>query len=1379
MTDSALDTLCARFGIASQFTDTWGREHVVAERSKRELLRAMGIAAADDEQVQVSLARVGRRSMELGLAVGLYQDLAVGVDRNGADVWAEQALYALEASIGAPPDDFNLKGQDWDLPPPIPARLRDAAYAPFVEVLRANMRHAGALRIDHVTALMRLYWIPAGATPDDGTYVYYSLEDLLGILALESVRNKCLVVGEDLGTVPERVHVALRSTGILSYRLFYFERDENGGFKAPAEYPSRALVAVGNHDLHTLAGYWKGADLDLRRELNLFPNDAQREKQVVGRAQDRARVLVALERERLLPPGVSVHDVSIPEMTAELACAIHVFLARTPARMLSVQPEDVFEQLEQMNLPGTTSGHPNWRRKLVLNLEDWAGDPRMKRLVEALAAERPAPEAVRAASVQQKPASVPLNAHIPRATYRLQFNREFTFAQARQIVPYLSALGISHCYASPYLKARSGSRHGYDIVDHNAFNTEIGSADDFEGFVAALKQHGMAHILDMVPNHMGVFEADNAWWLDVLENGPAASHASFFDIDWEPLLDAARGKVLLPVLGDHYGVVLDRGELKLVFDGNAGEFSVFYFAHRFPISPREYPRILGHRFERLRERLAKDDPFLLAFESLITAFGHLPGHRQTTSDKVAERARDKEIHKRQLAAFWARSPDIARFIDENIVAYNGTPGDPQSFALLHDLLEVQAYRLAYWRVASHDINYRRFFDINDLAALRMENPAVFEKTHELVFKLLTEGKIDGLRIDHPDGLYDPHGYFSALQQRFAAAGESMSAPTLTAASARALYVVVEKILANHERLPQDWPVHGTTGYEFGNLVNGLFVDAASEADLDHAYATFVHRKVSFDELLYRSKKLIMQVSLASELNVLANQLQRIALDDRRTRDFTVTSLRDALAEIVACFPVYRTYIARDRVSDEDRRYVDWAVGVAKRRSQAADVSVFDFVRDVLLVVAEGRPPAARDAMLNFAMKFQQYTGPVMAKGLEDTSFYNYHRLVSLNDVGGDPRRFATSVDNFHRANQRRLEQWPYALLATSTHDSKRSEDVRARINVLSEAAEEWRQAAQRWRRLNRGRHRQVEGEKEESAPSHDDEYLFYQTLVGAWPMTDVDEASYAQFCTRMQRYMLKAVREAKARSSWLNPNAAYEKAVGDFVKGLLERSNPNRFLDDFAPFARRIARFGMLNSLAVTLLKLCVPGVPDFYQGSELWQLTLVDPDNRGAVDFVQRACWLAELQSWLSDAQTPLSQRLKSLLNQPQDGRVKLYLTWRALQCRREHEDVFRRGTYQPLATHGTRAENVIAFGRVCNEDAIIVVVPRLAMRLDTASEGWPQLQWDDTRIELPRALAGQYQNALTDETVAIETPASKSVLSVGSLLAAFPVALLVRHGA
>ena len=1306
------------------------------------------------------LAACGRRSWELGFGVGLYQDLAVSVDRAGAETWAWQRIYAKAASIGSPPDDFNLNGQNWGLPPPIPEALAESAYAPFVAMLRANMRHAGALRVDHVMGLMRLFWIPPGGKPADGAYVHYPLRDLLGVLALESRRNRCLVIGEDLGTVPDAVREALAPIGVLSYRLLLFEKEHDGGFKAPAAYPAPALAAASTHDLPTLKGMWIGHDLDLREKLGLYPSDELREKQVVERAQDRARLLMALEREGLLPAGVTVHPVSVPEMTPEFALAIHVFLARSPARVLMIQMEDVLGQLEQVNLPATSAEYPNWQRKLPLNIEEWSADARLTVLAEALQRERGTGARPRVAAAQSPRAAV-----IPRATYRLQLNREFTFRHAAEVVPYLAELGVSHIYCSPYLRARPGSTHGYDIIDHNTLNPEIGSPDDFEHFVRALRAHGLGQIFDMVPNHMGVMGADNAWWMDVLENGEASAYAGYFDIDWQPADLVLSGKVLVPVLGNHYGVVLEQGELRLTFESERGAFSICYHQHRLPVDPGSYGRIL-ERALKLAPPQELSPGARNEFESLISAFGHLPARQDAAADKRAERNRDKEVHKKRLAALVAAEPALAAGVVAALRAINGAPGERSSFDALHALLEAQAYRLAYWRVTSDQINYRRFFDINDLAALRMEDESVFEATHRLVFELLADGRVDGLRIDHPDGLYDPVRYFRRLQERYA--------PRTAFSEASRnwpLYLIAEKITAGHERLPESWPVYGTTGYRFANVVNGLFVDKGAKAKMDRTYRAFAGPIPEFDEVAYQAKHLIMRTALASELAVLANRLARIAQADRRTRDFTLNSLRHALSEVVACFPVYRTYID-ERVGPDDRRYIEWAVARAKRRSPAADITIYDFVRSVLLAQPlEGAEAALGPVAREFAMKFQQFTAPVAAKGVEDTAFYRYHRLVSLNEVGGDPDCFGFTIPAFHAANRDRARNWPHTLLATSTHDNKRAEDARARINVLTEMPAAWRLEVRHCSRLSRNRKREVEGAE---APSRNDEYLLYQTLIGTWPLPEPDEAGRDRYCERIEAYMLKAAREAKQHTSWINRNEDYENALVEFVRGVLRTPAAAPFIERLGAFAARVARIGWINSLSQLAVKLTAPGVPDFYVGSELWAFDLVDPDNRRPVDFQRRRSLLEELRAQFDCPPAARAERARALLENMADGRVKFYVTWRGLNARRKMPALFEAGDYVPLKTAGEHAERLCAFARVHGESASLTLAPRLIAGLATGDA--PPLgesAWKDTRIELPRRLAGRYYNIFTGEVLSCN---EAGTLRAGAVFEHFPVAILAR---
>jgi len=1133
-----------------------------------------------------------RYAHDLGMPLGLYVDLALGADRGGAEVWSDQEAYAVGASCGAPPDEFNPLGQDWGLPPYSPRALRAKAYRPFIELLRANMPAGGALRMDHVMALSRLWWIPQGQKAGRGGYVNYPFDELLAVLAAESRRARCLVIGEDLGTVTPEMRAALNAAGVLSYRPLLFEKDASGGYAPPGAYPREALVCVTTHDLPTWRGYWDAHDLKLRQRLGMSVNFRA---EIEAREKEKKKLAAALECEGL-------------ELSARSA---HAFIARTPCKLAMLQPEDVLEMQDQANLPGTVDQHPNWRRRLPLPLERWGDEPRVAELAQIMG---------------ERSVAAKLPALVPVATYRLQFHKEFRFADATAIVPYLKRLGVSHVYASPFLKARPGSTHGYDVIDHDQVNPEIGSETDLKKLILQLKQHGMGMVLDLVPNHMGVLHADNAWWLDVLEKGRASPYARFFDIDW------ARGKLLLPVLGKHYGEALE--ELKVERKG--GKWSVCYFDHRFPLNSKS-----------------------------------VEGLKKPPADTLA----------------------------------------------LHRLLEKQHYRLSYWRVASDEINYRRFFEITDLAGVRVEEPGVFEATHRLAARLAKRGGIDGVRIDHPDGLADPKQYFERLAGLFPRR-----------------WIVIEKILGDHETLPRDWPVHGETGYRFVNLLTGVYVDTAAEARFDRIYARFAGEGRSFDEIARESRYLIMATTLAAELYMLSNWLARIAAGNRHTRDYTASGLRKALAEIAAQFPVYRTYVSPRGVSDEDRRIIDEAVNASKRASRIADPSAFDFVRSVLLL--ENVPPGKRrNEMLRFAMRFQQFTAPVVAKGIEDTAFYRYTRLIALNEVGGHPARFGIPLAEFHAAAEERARRWPATMLGSSTHDTKRSEDVRARLAVLSEFSSGWRLSLRRWSLMN------------PTGVSRSDQYHFYQALLGVWEGR-ADEA----LAQRLKAYMLKAAREAKQRTSWINPDQDYEKALEEFVARSLE--NP-AFLQDLGATAARLAHLGFLVGLSQALVKVASPGVPDYYQGTEIWDFSLVDPDNRRPVDYALR--------------RKLLDGKGEGLLQDLPDGRAKLHVIRKGLEVRRKFPALFHGARYTPLHADGGREENVIAFSLSDAESALVAVAPRLFSKLMHADDPAPlgAKAWAESRLALPQ---GEFVNVLTGERHA------GGAVRVAALLSTFPVALLVR---
>ena len=956
---------------------------------------------------------------------------------------------------------------------------------------------------------------------------------------------------------------------------------------------------------------------------------------------------------------------------------------------------------------------------------------------------------------------------VPRATIRLQFSKDFTFDQAAELAPYFADLGVSHVYASPFLKARSGSTHGYDITDHAQFNPEIGDQASFDRFVAALHQHDIGLILDFVPNHMGVGASDNPWWLDVLEWGPASPFAPFFDIDWTPLEPALHGKVLLPFLGDHYGAVLERGELQLKFDAERGSFSVWYWSHRFPVAVRNYPRLL----KAARDLLVDEG---VALDALIAAFAGL-GSAPKSVQRQATVHREAEELRAQLAATVAAHAGIGSAIQQAVLRINGTPGIPDSFHDLHRLLEEQHYRVAFWRVAADEINYRRFFDINDLAGLRIDRTELFELAHQLVFRLIGEGKLQGIRLDHIDGLYDPVEYCERLQDRAAYLTLNVGASALDPPGVRLkqpFYVVVEKILAHHENLREGWPVAGTTGYEFMVLVGGLFVDPAAEEAMTRTYHAFIRREVDFDKLVIETKRKVMMSSLSSELHVLASQIHRLAQESWNTRDFTLTGIRRALVDVAACLPVYRTYVTAERVDEEDRKYLDWAVARARKLAGAADASVYQFLHGVLTTdlareqegSGRGRHGYKPADVVAIAMKFQQFTGPVMAKSLEDTVFYRYFRLVALNEVGGEPSRFGSSVSAFHHVNQERLKRFPFNLLATATHDHKRGEDTRARICVLSEMPDVWEQRVRRWQRMNRFKKREIEGL---AAPGRNDEYMLYQMLVGAWPL-DLDWPSgegLKEFSERITAYMIKAVREAKVRSSWAAPNADYEDALQRFVQGVLDPERSATFLAELMDLLETVAPVGALNGLSQTLLKLTAPGVPDVYQGTDFWDLSLVDPDNRRPVDYAARRRALESLDG------TP---DLERLVEDWRDGRVKQFVVARTLGLRKREAALFATGDYRPVEAVGDHADRVVAFLRRAGDGLALVVAPRLTLPLMQGRQTPlpPAEAWGDTALMLPELPEG----AVPVDVFTGRAPAlpSDGRLPLAELLDRFPLALL-----
>jgi (1->4)-alpha-D-glucan 1-alpha-D-glucosylmutase len=867
---------------------------------------------------------------------------------------------------------------------------------------------------------------------------------------------------------------------------------------------------------------------------------------------------------------------------------------------------------------------------------------------------------------------------IPIATYRLQLTADFNFDAAAAVVPYLAALGITHLYASPFMKAAEGSTHGYDIVDHTKLNPELGGDAGFDRLSAALKQHDIGLILDFVPNHVGVHFAANPWWLDVLEWGPASPHAASFDIDWDQLPYRARGGVLLPIIGTSYGQALEGGDIELRYDAIEGSFSAWYFEHRLPIAPERYSEILRMI---VKEAAAEDSTAgkrLLALASRYRGLRH-PNRHEAPAFKAELRAIE----------------GAADIIERGLAAYRAGPDRAAPTLALHHLLERQHYRLGHWRLASSDINYRRFFDVNTLAGLRVEDAGTFDAIHILVKRLIAEDRLQGLRLDHIDGLRDPAQYFQRLRRLVRDA---------QGAHPRPFYMVIEKILGEGERLPKFSGVHGTTGYEWMNVMTQVLVDGNGLGALDEIWRQISNQSPKLEPVLRDAKRRVLETLLASEFTVLSRLLARIASGHYSTRDYSADSLRQALELYVLHFPVYRTYLTSSGSTAHDHALISETIEKARADWFAADDGLFDFLRDTLTMdlIKPGRAAHSAPRVRRFALKVQQFTGPLMAKSLEDTAFYRYHRLLALNEVGGDPSAQALPSQAFHAMMVTRAREWPHGMTASATHDTKRGEDARMRIMALAEIPGEWTSTVARWKLLN-APHLVTDGGMR--APSATFEYMLYQTLLGAWQPND------GTFVERIQAYALKAAREGKQETSWLNPHPAYEAGLKTFIARILDRSKSSEFLDSLQTLARRVSLLGALNSLSELTLKATLPGVPDFYQGTEFWDFSLVDPDNRRPVDFVVRA-------RALDEAEQPNWQQLTK--DWP-SGHVKLAWTRHLLKLRTELANIFANGDYAPLEVHGPHRDHFIAYARRQGRNAVVVVAPRCFAALTDKGRAWP----------------------------------------------------------
>jgi (1->4)-alpha-D-glucan 1-alpha-D-glucosylmutase len=1202
------------------------------------------------------------------MAIGLYRDLAVGADPSGAETWANPRAVVSLAQVGAPPDIYNPAGQRWGLPPFHPMVLKNEGYRSFIELLRANMRHAGGLRIDHVMALQQLYWVPAGSTAAQGAYVRYPMEDLIGILALESHRNRCLVVGEDLGTVPPGFRERMMRARILSYRVLFFEKDENG-FVPPQSYPGLSLAVAGSHDLPTIGAWMTASDLALKEKLDLFPSVKHRDAAQLDRAYDRRELLAAFKEGGL---GDN------PDMPLnEFSGAVHAFLARTASAIAMVQMDDITQETRPVNVPTTSNEYPNWRRRLSMNLENIPGDAHFLALTRLM-------NEIRAAdhSAQVRSATRATSAKTWTGTYRLQLHEDFPLDAASKILPYLKALGISHVYLSPCLQASPGSRHGYDVTNATKISRDLGGEEGWSRFVDAARAQGLGILLDIVPNHMAA-TAKNEWWDDVLAHGPYSPYAQFFDIR---ISDGAPFRLELCSLGRPYGEALQSGELKLTLVDGRPRFE--HFDNSWPLAAASWGELVNPPLEASN---LTADRRLDCFKELIDL--------QAVASPSAD---DREAYRRCQRDALSLLEDAKRagVLEKAIARVN------ENAARLHAMLTRQFFALHSWMLSGELTNYRRFFEVDSLVGIRTELASVFEATHARISTMLSRAELDGLRVDHPDGLADPKAYFRQLRALLPGGR-----------------IYVEKILGNDERLEQTWHVDGTVGYDFLAKVNRLWMDDSHTDALTSIYNDFTGHSVNAGALVRQKQQEVLDSAFFGELSRLTQMLVHIARRDPDTSDLSPRYLREALAAVTAGLPIYRTYRTGAAINVRDTRILRETLQAVRLSSPQIDPSIFVFLESLLC------KSRLTEFEAEFVKQWQQLTPAVMAKGVEDTTFYVFDRLLSCNEVGASASMLGISSEKFHEYCHYLSEHWPHNLLATSTHDNKRSEDVRTRISLLSEIPERWAQILHQWSQIN------AEAWRNRNPDRHA-EYLLYQTMIGAWP---IDQE-------RCWQYMLKALREAKINTSWHKPNVAYEEKIRVFTENVLRNAE---FISSIESFIAPLILPGRINSLAQTLLKLVAPGVPDFYQGSELWDLSLVDPDNRRPVDYDIRARLLAACREMSAEA----------VLQDWHSGLPKIWMVSRVLNYRAQNPHVFCGDSkYQPLAASGTRLSNLISCRR---GDNVIAVVPRFGMTVDG--------DWQDTQLPLP---TGEWRNLFGGKP--LRTSAAAALL-----FRDFPVALLVRSDA
>ncbi|MEP0751451.1 malto-oligosyltrehalose synthase [Trichocoleus sp. Lan] len=927
---------------------------------------------------------------------------------------------------------------------------------------------------------------------------------------------------------------------------------------------------------------------------------------------------------------------------------------------------------------------------------------------------------------------------IPAATYRIQFNADFPFDSAKKIIAYLAELGISDLYASPIFKAREGSTHGYDVVDPTQLNPELGTPENFEALVNEIKNYDMGWVQDIVPNHMA-YDSQNQFLMDILENGPNSEYFDYFDIDWNHPYENLRERVLAPMLGNFYGDCLENAEIQLQYDQSG--LSVNYFSLKLPVKIESYAPFITHNLGKLAKSLGRNHP------DFVKLLGILYLLKNTLVEpKGKERYDQIAFVKGLLGELYTQNPEVQEFIDSNIEFFNGEKGNPESFNSLDRLLSEQFYRLSFWKVGAEELNYRRFFTVNELISVKVEEIKVFHKTHNFISQLVESGTITGLRIDHIDGLYDPSEYLQRLRNK---AGD--------------VYITVEKILEHKEDLPAYWPIEGTSGYDFLNYVNGIFCRTESEERFTEIYSRLTGLNTPYEQLFMDKKRLIVEKNMAGDVDNLAHLLKRVSGHSRVGIDFTQHGLQRALAEILILFPVYRTYINQEGLRESDRFYVKEVIEKAREQVPLL-LKELNYIEKLLLLEEEDSLKAEqREVQRHFVMRLQQLTGPLMAKGIEDTLLYVYNRLLSLNEVGGNPSQFGVSVADFHEFNQKQHERWPHKMNATATHDTKRGEDVRARINVLSEIPDEWEEQVKTWSKINDSKKRRMKGRV---FPQKNDEYFFYQTLVGAFPFA---ESERSHFVERVKEYVVKAVREAKVHTAWLRPDTDYEDGFVAFIEEVLKPSTDNQFLQEFLPFQQSIAYYGIFNSLSQTLLKITASGVPDFYQGTELWELSLVDPDNRRPVDFEQRLAFLKEIKE---KAKADVLKLIDELFTSQEDGRIKLFLIAKVLEARKQNLAVFQKGDYVPLEVDGKFQDRIVAFARSYENRVAITIVPRLLTNVVQEGEYPLGEVWGDTQLKLPQGMPSAMKDAITSQSLR----ANGTVL-IGDALKHFPVALLISE--